>query len=100
MRWRKGWGRAARPARAPTARALTPTTLSTSLQAKRRRQFECSQDKAKRKVKEVRMRRSKKYQYNQITAEDAYPSMEPAPFAEFFAPTTDAFVGPMTGRRD
>ena len=57
MRWRKGWGRAARPARAPTARALTPTTLSTSLQAKRRRQFECSQDKAKRKVKEVRMRR-------------------------------------------
>ena len=46
------------------------------------------------------MRRSKKYQYNQITAEDAYPSMEPAPFAEFFAPTTDAFVGPMTGRRD
>jgi len=30
-----------------------------SLQAKRRRQFENTQDKAKRKLKEVRMRRSK-----------------------------------------
>ena len=46
------------PAAAPH---VFPLTLSLSLppQAKRRRQFECSQDKAKRRLKEVRMRRSK-----------------------------------------
>ena len=36
-----------------------PLSLSFLPQAKRRRQFENSQDKAKRKLKEVRMRRSK-----------------------------------------
>jgi hypothetical protein len=43
-------------------RLFLSRTLSSplsSLQAKRRRQFENTQDKAKRKLKEVRMRRSK-----------------------------------------
>jgi len=38
---------------------LTKFSLSTAPQAKRRRQFENSQDMAKRRLKEVRMRRSK-----------------------------------------
>lgn len=75
-------------------------------QAKRRRQFENSQDKAKRKDKEVRMRRSKKYQYQATTAEDSAASgggpgaLQPAPFAEFFSPAADAFVGSLTGSRE
>ena len=75
-------------------------------QAKRRRQFENSQDKAKRKDKEVRMRRSKKYQYQATTAEDSAASgggpgaLQPAPFAEFFSPAADAFVGSLTGARE
>lgn len=75
-------------------------------QAKRRRQFENSQDKAKRKDKEVRMRRSKRYQYQATTAEDSAAAgggpgaLEPAPFAEFFSPAADAFVGSLAGSRE
>ena len=67
------------------------------MESRRRRQFENSQDKAKRKDKEVRMRRSKKYQYGASTAEEGAASLEPAPFAEFFSPAADAFVGSLSG---
>lgn len=67
------------------------------MEARRRRQFENSQDRAKRKDKECRMRRSKKYQYGASTAEEGAASLEPAPFAEFFSPAADAFVGSLSG---
>ena len=66
------------------------------MESRRRRQFENSQDKAKRKDKECRMRRSKKYQYGQSTAEEGAASLEPPPFATFFTPT-DAFVDSLSG---
>lgn len=85
---------------------LSPLKNHDNRQAKRRRQFENSQDKAKRKDKEVRMRRSKRYQYQATTAEDSAAAgggpgaLEPAPFAEFFSPAADAFVGSLAGSRE
>ena len=52
------------------------------------------------------MRRSKKYQYQATTADDSAASgggpgaLQPAPFAEFFSPAADAFVGSLTGSRE
>jgi ribosomal protein S21 len=66
-------------------------------EARRRRQFENSQDRAKRRDKEVRMRRSKKYQYQATTAEEGAASLEPAPFGDMFTPSAEAFVGSLGG---
>ena len=66
-------------------------------EARRRRQFENSQDRAKRRDKEVRMRRSKKYQYQATTAEEGAASLEPAQFGDMFTPSAEAFVGSLGG---
>lgn len=39
----------------------------------------------------------RKYQYQATTAEDAMAATEPTPFADFFAPTADSFVGSLSG---
>ena len=40
---------------------------------------------------------SRRYQYQATTAEDAMAATEPTPFADFFTPTADSFVGSLSG---
>jgi len=41
---------------------------------------------------------SRRYQYQATTAEEAMAGAEPSPFADFFQPTADSFVGSLAVR--
>ena len=61
------------------------------LQVKRRRNFENTQDKQKRKVKELRLKKSKKFQ-RPPTWEETNSTVDPAPFADMFGEPDDIFA--------